>query len=125
MARAAHLVVTAGQDGPMMRQRVIVAYEAHRVRIGLALHVWLIICIIIVVGIGVGGGDLGRGELGRRVGGFLPAALPAVADHRGAGGTAAAVPAAIAPTPAGGAASTTAAGHAGKVSYAMLAGSIR
>ena len=111
MARAADTVVAAGQYGPLMRQRVVVADQTYRARIGLGLV--LLVRIIIV-----GGGDLRGGELGRRVG-TVRLAPAAVADHRGAAaGTAAtsAVPAAVAAAPAASAAaSAAAAGHAGTV----------
>ena len=116
MARAAHSVVAAGQYRPLMRQRVVVAHQTYRVRIGLCL---LNVCIIgiivdiIGVGIGVGGDDLGGGELGRRVG-TVGLAAAAVADHRGAARTApaTAVPAAIVAVAGGATTAATAAGHA-------------
>ena len=113
MARAADTVVAAGQYRPLMRQRVVVAYQTYRVRIGLCLlNVCIIGIIVDIIGVGIGvggGGDLGGGELGRRVG-TVGLAAAAVADHRGAGtAPATAVPAAIvAAAPAGGAAT----GHA-------------
>ena len=126
MARAADTVVAARQYGPLMRQRVVVADQTYRVRIGLGLVLLNGIAIVgIIIGVGDigvgGGGDLGGGELGRRVGTVGLAALPAVADHRSAGtAPAAAVPAAIAAAPATSAA-TAATGHAGHVSCVLLA----
>ena len=112
MARAADSVVAARQYRPLMRQRVVVAHETDRVRIGLGLVLLNVIEIVGMVGVGIGvggGGDLGGGELGRRVG-TVGLAAAAVADHRGAGtAPATAVPAAIvAAAQAGGAAT----GHA-------------
>ena len=106
-----------------MRQRVVVAHQAHRVRIGLLLALLLgriiVVSVGIVVGIiGVAGGDLGRCKL-RGVGGPLLAALPgAVADHRGAGTAAFAfAPAAIIAT-----STTTASRHiAAGIFYVLLA----
>ena len=74
MTRAANVVVSAGQNGPMMRKRGIVTHQTHRVRIGFGT--------VVVIFNGDGGGWLGLVGLGG-VGGVF--GFGVVPNYRGAG----------------------------------------
>ena len=107
MTAPANVVVAAGQNGPMMRQRGIVAHQAHRVGIGFGA---------VVVGVlhGDGGGGLGLVGLGGVLGGIF--GFGVVPDYRGAG---AAASAATATTNTAAAASISASATAGHCLYCI------
>ena len=98
---AANVVVTAGQNGPMMRQRGIVAHQAHRVGVRLGS--------VVVFLHRDGGGRFGLGWRSRGVGGIF-VLLGVVPNYRGSGTPASAATAAAAAATA--VSSSATAGHA-------------
>ena len=103
MTAAANVVVAAGQNGPVMGQRGIVAHQAHRVGIGFGPVVLLLHRD--------GGGRLGVGLGLRGVGGIF-VLLGVVPNYGGSGTPASAATTAASTTTTAAVSTSAAAGHA-------------